>query len=63
MAEKKRDYKRERQKEVKSLSTIGIRIPHTLSDDFEAKIETENKTKSQKIRELIEKYTYGSTDQ
>lgn len=56
-----RDYKRERAKEIETLATIGVRIPKTLNEDFTAKVELEGVTKSAKIKELIQNYTYGES--
>lgn len=58
-----RDYKREYEKSKDynfSVVTIGTKIPKTLNEDFTAKVELEGVTKSAKIKELIENYTYSS---
>ncbi|MEG0898409.1 MAG: hypothetical protein RSF40_01700 [Oscillospiraceae bacterium] len=59
---KERDYKLEyekkKQQNIQTLA-IGASIPKTLNNDFIEKCQSEGKTKSFKIRELIEQYTYG----
>lgn len=59
---KERDYKREqanRDKSKENTINIGLNVPKTLNEDFTAKVELENTTKSAKIKELISNYTYG----
>lgn len=54
-----RDYKREREKALKSVTPVSSKIPNRLYEDFAAKCELENVTRSAKIKELIEAYVYG----
>lgn len=61
-----RDYKREYElKKARGtqepFDRIGFTLPKTLNEDFTAKVELEGVTKSAKIKELIEGYTYGES--
>lgn len=54
-----RDYKKEMEKERESKRQITVKFPIELYQDFTAKVELENKTAVEKIRELAANYTYG----
>lgn len=57
-----RDYKKEYERSKKYNVTninISAKIPKNLNEDFTAKCELENVTRSAKIKELIEAYVYG----
>lgn len=59
-----RDYQREYELRKargtkEPFDRISLTLPKQTNEDFTAKVELEGVTKSAKIKELIEKYTYG----
>lgn len=57
-----RDYKKELEKEQESKKQITVKMKKELFNDFIAKVELENKTNVEKIRELVESYTYSEKE-
>ena len=54
--EKKRDYKRERELELKSVKRYTVKVPLYLAKALDEKLKKEQKTYSKIALEAIEKY-------
>lgn len=54
--EKKRDYKRERELEIKNVKRYTVKVPKYMANALDEKLKKENKTYSSIALEAIEKY-------
>ena len=54
--EKKRDYKRERELELKSVKRYTVKVPKYMANALDEKLKKESKTYSSIALEAIEKY-------
>lgn len=55
----KGEYQRRKDRDNELNTRVTVKVPNNLYEDFIAKVELENTTKSAKIKELISNYTYG----